>query len=60
MSLLEVNSVSKVFGGVRANQDISLNAPEGSMIGLIGPNGAGKPTIILKSSVDRYEALISI
>ncbi len=45
MSLLEVKSVSKAFGGVRANQDISLNVPEGSIIGLIGPNGSGKTTL---------------
>ncbi len=45
MPLLEVNSVSKAFGGVRANQDISLNVPEGSIIGLIGPNGSGKTTL---------------
>lgn len=45
MSLLEVKNVSKAFGGVRANQGISLNVPEGSIIGLIGPNGSGKTTL---------------
>lgn len=45
MSMLEVKNVSKSFGGVRANQDISLNVPEGSIIGLIGPNGSGKTTM---------------
>lgn len=45
MSLLEVKSVSKSFGGVRANQSISMTVPEGSIIGLIGPNGSGKTTL---------------
>lgn len=43
--LLEVNSVSKSFGGVNANRDISLSVPEGKIIGLIGPNGSGKTTL---------------
>lgn len=45
MAMLEVNHLSKYFGGVRANQDISLQVPEGSIIGLIGPNGSGKTTL---------------
>jgi branched-chain amino acid transport system ATP-binding protein len=44
-ALLEVESVSKRFGGVVANQDISLVVPEGRIIGLIGPNGSGKTTL---------------
>ena len=45
MSILEVNNVSKFFGGVRANENISLNVEEGSIVGLIGPNGSGKTTL---------------
>jgi branched-chain amino acid transport system ATP-binding protein len=45
MALLSVDNVSKSFGGVRANQNISLEVPEGSIIGLIGPNGSGKTTL---------------
>lgn len=45
MAMLDVKNVSKSFGGVRANQDITLNVPEGSIIGLIGPNGSGKTTL---------------
>ena len=41
MSLLEVSHLSKDFGGLRANDDISLNLDSGEVIGLIGPNGAG-------------------
>ncbi len=44
-SLLEVNGVTKAFGGVIANQNITLNVPQGSITGLIGPNGSGKTTL---------------
>ena len=39
--IIEVHSVSKSFGGVQANQDISLSVKEGIITGLIGPNGSG-------------------
>lgn len=45
MSLLEVNQVSKRFGGLTANQDVSFNVEAGQVVGLIGPNGAGKTTL---------------
>jgi ABC-type branched-subunit amino acid transport system ATPase component len=44
-ALLEVRNVSKRFGGVVANRNISLDVPEGRIIGLIGPNGSGKTTL---------------
>jgi branched-chain amino acid transport system ATP-binding protein len=44
-SILEVSRVRKTFGGVIANNDISLEVPEGRIIGLIGPNGSGKTTL---------------
>ncbi len=43
--ILDVRDVSKSFGGVVANQNITLNVPEGSITGLIGPNGSGKTTL---------------
>lgn len=43
--LLQVDSVSKSFGGTVANSNISLAIPEGKIIGLIGPNGSGKTTL---------------
>jgi ABC-type branched-subunit amino acid transport system ATPase component len=44
-SLLEVRKVTKRFGGVVANREISLDVPEGRIVGLIGPNGSGKTTL---------------
>ena len=43
--MIEVSGVSKRFGGVVANHEISLNVPEGRITGLIGPNGSGKTTL---------------
>ncbi len=45
IALIEVSDVSKAFGGVIANQEISLDVPEGRITGLIGPNGSGKTTL---------------
>ena len=43
---LELETVSRSFGGVRALHDVSLRIGEGEIVGLIGPNGAGKTTLI--------------
>jgi len=45
MALLETTSVTKDFGGLRANDDISFSLDKGELLGLIGPNGAGKTTL---------------
>jgi branched-chain amino acid transport system ATP-binding protein len=45
MALLEVRGVTKTFGGVVANSDVSLDVKEWEIVGLIGPNGAGKTTL---------------
>jgi ABC-type branched-subunit amino acid transport system ATPase component len=44
--ILEVEAVSKSFGGLKAVSDCSLVVQEGSVTGLIGPNGAGKSTLL--------------
>lgn len=43
--LLQVENVSKNFGGIAANTDISLEVEKGGIVGLIGPNGSGKSTL---------------
>ena len=43
--LLRVEGVSKSFGGVQANRDISISVAGGAVHGLIGPNGSGKTTL---------------
>ena len=45
MNFLEIRKLTKSFGGLVANQDISLSVDQGGIIGLIGPNGAGKTTL---------------
>jgi len=44
-ALLELASVTKRFGGLVANKDVSFVIDEGDIVGLIGPNGAGKTTL---------------
>ena len=43
--LLEVNGLTKRFGGVVANNNVSLKVYEHEIVGVIGPNGAGKTTL---------------
>ncbi len=45
MSLLEVKSLSRSFGGLMAVSDVDLHIEAGEIMGMIGPNGAGKTTV---------------
>ncbi len=44
--VFEVSGLSKAFGGLKVNSDISLAMHEGERLALIGPNGAGKTTFV--------------
>lgn len=44
-SIIEVQGVSKAFGGVVANKEVSMLVKQGGITGLIGPNGSGKTTL---------------
>jgi branched-chain amino acid transport system ATP-binding protein len=56
-ALLEVRNVTKAYGGVVANHDVSLSVPRGAIVGLIGPNGSGKTTLF--SSIAGYHPIDS-
>ena len=43
--MLEIQNITKSFGGIMALSEVSFRIPEGSFVGLIGPNGSGKTTI---------------
>jgi simple sugar transport system ATP-binding protein len=46
MTILEIANISKSFGSVIANRDISLHLKQGEILALLGENGAGKTTLM--------------
>ena len=48
--ILSIQKLSKKFGAVIANEDVSIDLYQGEIHGLIGPNGAGKSTLIKQIS----------
>lgn len=46
MTFLQVDGLSKSFGGLRAVQEICLSVEQGETLGIIGPNGSGKTTTL--------------
>jgi branched-chain amino acid transport system ATP-binding protein len=44
-AIIDISGVSKSYGGVKANSEISMTVEEGGITGLIGPNGSGKTTL---------------
>jgi len=44
MTLLQVESLTKTFGGLTAVRDVGVEVTEGEFLGIVGPNGAGKTT----------------
>ena len=44
-NIIQLDGVSKAYGGVKANIDITMTVSKGSITGIIGPNGCGKTTL---------------
>ena len=44
--ILQVNQVTKKFGGIFALDEVSFDLNEGDILGIIGPNGSGKTTMV--------------
>ena len=56
MDILAVSNVSKYYGGLAANSEVTCRIREGEIVSLIGPNGAGKTTLFnLISGVEKAD-----
>jgi len=60
--MIEVKNISKVYGGKKVVEDVTLNIPKGKITSFIGPNGAGKSTLLAMisrlTSADQGEVII--
>ncbi len=55
--ILEINNVSKSFGGIKALKNINFSVKEGEIHALIGPNGAGKTTLLnIISGIEKMDS----
>lgn len=57
-----MEGLSKTFGNIQALRNLSLELPQGSIVGLLGPNGSGKTTLIkiLAGLYVQYEGKVTI
>lgn len=62
MSFLEVEGITKKFGGLTAVNKVSFRVEKGEIVSIIGPNGAGKTTIfnLLTGIYDLTEGIIKL
>ena len=44
-ALIQVKNITKKYGGLTANNNISFDVSENELLSVIGPNGAGKSTL---------------
>ena len=60
--IVKINNVRKYYDGIRALEDVTLEIPEGKIIGILGPNGSGKTTLlkILAGFLTEYEGDVTI
>ena len=45
-NILECRNLTKIFGTVKALDNVTLSIPQGKIVGLLGPNASGKTTFI--------------